>query len=431
MRSRGFAGKRAELTVRLISDPHAQPIATMPLTLADGEQTPELVIETDRAKGGLLAEVSSFPHEAVASNNSVAFQISPRESKLRVIYMEGNRSGRIPLLAGRTSGRPRHQVHVDAAWAISTMPGRGFRASATPRVVIRRRGKSSSATTWSSAATSPARRSPPSSSRGRSSWSRKRGGGFAMIGGKTSFGSGGWDQTVWDGLIPVDMSGRGPQRSENYWARLRVVIPPQAMDHPIWRIVDDPERNRQVLAALPTFYGTNLTDRLKPAATALGLSAGPVRRFAGCDRLFVPDVRPRPHIRHVERHDRRLGTRLRAHLGRRRQPLFPQVLAKRRALACREQRGEPARGCGSKPTRSSTVRARKSRSRPMPTTRRSERRTATGWSRVFVGPNEPESTSFDATADSLTPEPKDAVLSRQAHGAAAGPGPGEPGLDAA
>ena len=79
----------------------------------------------------------------------------------------------------------------------------------------------------------------------------KRGGGFAMIGGNTSFGSGGWDQTVWDGLIPVDMSGRGPQRSENYWGTFRVVIPPQAMDHPIWRIVDDPERNRQVLAALP------------------------------------------------------------------------------------------------------------------------------------------------------------------------------------
>ena len=37
----------------------------------------------------------------------------------------------------------------------------------------------------------------------------KRGGGFVMIGGHTSFGSGGWDQTVWDGLIPVDMNGQG------------------------------------------------------------------------------------------------------------------------------------------------------------------------------------------------------------------------------
>ncbi len=62
-----------------------------------------------------------------------------------------------------------------------------------------------------------------------------------MVGGMTSFGSGEWDQTVWDGMIPVDMSGRGPDvRSENFWGDFRVVIPAQAMDHPIWRIVDDP-----------------------------------------------------------------------------------------------------------------------------------------------------------------------------------------------
>jgi len=29
------------------------------------------------------------------------------------------------------------------------------------------------------------------------------------VGGMTSFGAGGWDQTVWDQLIPVDMSGGG------------------------------------------------------------------------------------------------------------------------------------------------------------------------------------------------------------------------------
>jgi hypothetical protein len=46
------------------------------------------------------------------------------------------------------------------------------------------------------------------------------------------------------------------------------------MEHPIWKIVDDPERNRQVLSDLPIFHGTNLIDRLKPAATALGVSEG-------------------------------------------------------------------------------------------------------------------------------------------------------------
>jgi hypothetical protein len=100
----------------------------------------------------------------------------------------------------------------------------------------------------------------------------KRGGGFAMIGGNTSFGGGGWDQTLWDELIPIDMSGQGMLRSKTYWGPLRVAIPSLAESHPIWRIVDDPDRNRAILARLPGFAGTNLTNRLKPAATALGLS---------------------------------------------------------------------------------------------------------------------------------------------------------------
>lgn len=37
----------------------------------------------------------------------------------------------------------------------------------------------------------------------------KRGGGFVMIGGNRSFGPGEWDQTIWDGLIPVDISVHG------------------------------------------------------------------------------------------------------------------------------------------------------------------------------------------------------------------------------
>ena len=53
-------------------------------------------------------------------------------------------------------------------------------------------------------------------------------------------------------------------------ASLKVVVPPEAENHPIWRIVDDPERNRQILEQMPLFFGTNLTDRLKPAALSLG-----------------------------------------------------------------------------------------------------------------------------------------------------------------
>ena len=101
-------------------------IATMPLTLADGEQTPELVIESDPAKGGSSAAVSSFPHEAVASNNSVAFQISPRKSKLRVIYMEGTGTAEYRFLQDALQEDPDIGVHVDARGRSVRCPAAAF-----------------------------------------------------------------------------------------------------------------------------------------------------------------------------------------------------------------------------------------------------------------------------------------------------------------
>jgi hypothetical protein len=72
------------------------------------------------------------------------------------------------------------------------------------------------------------------------------------------------------------MSGPGLARSGYYDGSFRVMIPSQAIEHPIWRIVDEPIRNRDALARMPMFGGTNLTERLKPAATALGLSEAPL-----------------------------------------------------------------------------------------------------------------------------------------------------------
>jgi uncharacterized membrane protein len=113
-------------------------------------------------------------------------------------------------------------------------------------------------------------------------WTRelvhKRGGGFAMIGGNTSFGAGFWEKTVWDGLIPVDM-GNTPNnlgRGTNWQQSFRVKVPREVERHPIWRIVDDPVKNREILERMPEFTGCNLIERLKPAATALGYTDRPL-----------------------------------------------------------------------------------------------------------------------------------------------------------
>jgi uncharacterized membrane protein len=108
----------------------------------------------------------------------------------------------------------------------------------------------------------------------------KRGGGFAMVGGNTSFGAGFWDQTAWDKLIPVDMSGQAnsPGRGTCWGLQFKITVPQAAEDHPIWRIVDDPAKNKQVLGRMPILTGSNLVERLKPAAMALGYSDRPLPR---------------------------------------------------------------------------------------------------------------------------------------------------------
>ena len=274
--SRGFEGRRVEVAIRPATGPDVRPLATLPLTLDGGDQPCELVIEADRAKGRLMAEVLPLPGEAVVENNRVPFQVASKSDKIRVIYMEGSPDPEYAFIRDalvedpdiecvamsvdlQNNFRPRLHRVDDPSKAYPT--GReellGFdvvicsdiaRAAFTPQQLD-----------WTVELVA------------------RRGGGFAMVGGHTSFGSGGWDRTAWDGMIPIDMSGDGPGRGSQYYnGSFRVVIPPGADTHPIWRIVDDPTRNREILGRMPPFYGTNLTDRLKPAATLLGVSDRPL-----------------------------------------------------------------------------------------------------------------------------------------------------------
>lgn len=271
LRSRGYEGRRVELSIRRPDAPRAEPLASLPVTLAGGEQTHNLVIETDQARGPLTVEVPVLPHEAIAANNVVPFQVAPRPATIRVLYMEGTGPPEERFLKDALEEDPGIRcttIYVNNQYDQKPIlhrgdnPGLGYPKSRKELfeydVVI----CSDIART--------------AFTREQLEWTvelvAQRGGGFVMIGGNTSFGGGGWDQTIWDGMIPVDMSGRGTFRSQTYWGPLRVLIPSQAESHPIWRIVDDPVRNRAILDRLPQFLGTNLTNRLKPAATALGLS---------------------------------------------------------------------------------------------------------------------------------------------------------------
>ncbi len=273
VQSHGFDGQRAVVSIVPADRPHARPLATLPITLGKQPVALELPVTADPAVGKLAIDVPLLDGEAVASNNRIEFQLTERQRKLRVLYMEGTAGTEYRWLrdalqedpdieclsmvvSNQYASRPRLQ-RVDDSY-------RGFPATREELfdfdVVI--------------CSDIPYGAFTPEQIAWTVEMVDRRGGGFAMVGGHTSFGSGGWDRTPWEKLIPFDMTGRRDYLTQTF----SVEVPPATESHPIWKLLDEPDKNRAALEAMPPFAGTNLIARVKPAATLLGQTASPLSR---------------------------------------------------------------------------------------------------------------------------------------------------------
>jgi uncharacterized membrane protein len=285
VRNTGYQGERVVLTVRPAKTPPSEPLASVPLTLGAQPQPFEMVLEANPEQSELELLAAPLPGEATELNNRVMFQLAGGRRKLRVIYMEGTGGSEyrwvrdalqedkdiecLTMVADQQYVQRPRLVRVDDAQ-------RGFPIAKSELLdydVVICSDISLGAFT-----------------KEQLDWVvelvAERGGGFAMVGGITSFGAGGWDQTVWDQLIPVDMKGGSLGRGWLY-NNFHVRVPDEALSHPIWRIVEDRDQNLKVLAQMPIFYGTNYIQRLKPAATALGYSVESLPNIGGSMPIFA------------------------------------------------------------------------------------------------------------------------------------------------
>ncbi|MCO6458874.1 MAG: hypothetical protein J5I93_26500, partial [Pirellulaceae bacterium] len=266
--SHGFDNQRVEVQIRPADQPQAAPLATLPITLSAQPQRCELVVEADRRLGRLQVEVPALEGEAILENNRVPFQLLSGDRRIRVLYMEGTVGNEYRFIHDalvedpniecvsmvvneQYAARPRLQRVDDPYKGYPATREELFQYDVVICSDISRGAFTREQLDWTAELVG------------------QRGGGFAMVGGHTSFGAGKWDQTVWDQLIPVDMSG-GTLGSGYYTQTFSVQIPDNVQSHPIWRLEEDPEQNRQALALMPVFYGTNIVQRLKPAAILLG-----------------------------------------------------------------------------------------------------------------------------------------------------------------
>lgn len=95
------------------------------------------------------------------------------------------------------------------------------------------------------------------------------GGGFVMVGGDTSFGSGGYEQTPIDKIMPIEVANRSdPQWTKGNF-QLQVKLPVGAL-HPIMQVGATPEESQAAWTrSFPGFGGINYVKRAKPGAIVL------------------------------------------------------------------------------------------------------------------------------------------------------------------
>ncbi|MFN0054737.1 MAG: glutamine amidotransferase [Planctomycetales bacterium] len=274
VRGSGYSGERVVLEVKAAARPQLAALASLPVTLEETPQPFEMVVEANPDYGDLVLEAPVLPGEVTDQNNRVPFQLATARRKLKVIYMEGTGGDEYRWV------RDALQEDQDLECLAMVADQQYVQRPRLVRVGDALRGF-------------PATReellqydcvicsdiSLGAFTREQLDWVvelvASRGGGFAMVGGITSFGAGKWDQTAWDQLIPIDMTG-GALGQGWLYHQFQVKVPEEALQHPIWRILDDPQQNRRVIAAMPPFLGTNYMQRLKPAATALAFSATPI-----------------------------------------------------------------------------------------------------------------------------------------------------------
>lgn len=101
---------------------------------------------------------------------------------------------------------------------------------------------------------------------------RELGGGFIMVGGWTSFGPGGYDGSILDKLLPVDMLGRNDAHIDEDNV-LTWQITDEGWKHPILQLDPDPSKSRAAWKSLPKFHGYNKVFGPKPAAQVLAVKA--------------------------------------------------------------------------------------------------------------------------------------------------------------
>lgn len=280
IKSTGYNGKRADLYIHPEDQTGASETLKKTITLQDGVQYEKMTIEPENiGQNRYEAEIIEKKDEAIKDNNIQPFAINNRKRKLNILYMEGSDTKeedrelyefqylpvalrQDPRINITTMIRDPNKTVEDMGIYYVKHPTKGLPHTREQLfkydVII----NSDIDITYFSKDQLDM----------MVEFVRDHGGGYVMVGGYMSFGSGGYDNTVIDRMLPVDMN----DRTDGYFEKVNAhwQIPPEAYSHPIMQILQDPVENKKVFEKMPRFTGFNKTIRLKPGATLLAYYPG-------------------------------------------------------------------------------------------------------------------------------------------------------------
>jgi uncharacterized membrane protein len=97
----------------------------------------------------------------------------------------------------------------------------------------------------------------------------QRGGGLLMLGGRNSFGQGGYINTPLEDVLPVMLGQNAASVAAFQDLEYKVRLTPYGQEHPITRLSLSEDENRRRWESAPALVGFNPVSGLKPGATAL------------------------------------------------------------------------------------------------------------------------------------------------------------------
>jgi uncharacterized membrane protein len=280
VRSYGYTNQRAEVELWSVdaTGNAQQKLDSVPMTLADGFQSVNLSFQSDENTRKLRAVVQPRDDEIAADNNQFDTDVRVDRTKIRVLYVEGSpmrvttvqRAGRIVAVGPHSSLQEALEEDPDIECTVLSITGN--RVVGTGLVnAFPQTAAELSAYDGMVLSNVPSSAFTDEQLAWIDDWIGKRGAGLCMVGGAVSFAGGGWDRSPLAPVLPVQLGpGEGLDMAERF-----TVQPDQSEPlHPIFRLLEDQRRNRELLQSFPAFRGMHTKLSVRPnVATVLAIGS--------------------------------------------------------------------------------------------------------------------------------------------------------------